>query len=574
MKINPVAQQILQARYLQPGETPADRFRAIAQHLATAEQTDRAGWQAKFMAAFEQNLLILNSPIIANYGVAGRLAQGSACFVIEVENSAALETVKQNAGLIQQAGGGVGFNLSKLCPRAEQNADSSSSSSNTSPSGVIPFLLAFNADFAADQSIGFRQGAFMAVLDCQHPDLLEFIQLKRDPSKLTNFNLSIGITDQFMEAVLADQAWELAWTNPQGVKVCSRLVPARALFLQIVEAAHHNGEPGLLFLDRLQESNPIPSQLINCTNPCGEQPLSVWESCVLGHVNLAVHLIPAHERVQIDYPKLAGTVQLLCRLLDNAVTLNEYPLPIIQATHQLSRKIGLGITGLADVLIRHGVPYNSAAGLHLAEQIIGFVQHQALQVSIQLGLERGSFPLFPASNYAGKVPALRNATRTTIAPTGTTSTLLGVEGYGCEPLAALSYTRLMLDGQRIPFVSKLFQEIAQAEGWYSAELLREVTVTGTARVSGVPPQWQQVFLTAQEISYIDHLKMQAVLQKHVDASISKTINLPADATAETIWQAYLAAYQTKLIKGVTIYRAGSRGGAPIEYGKLPDCNCS
>lgn len=610
MKLDPVALKILEERYLQPGETPEDRFRAIARHLASIEGDYKGEWEEKFFSAFDRGLLILNSPVLANYGVPGRKPQGSACFVVQVEDD--LEDIgntKTKAMLIQKSGGGTGLNFSTLRPRGALIG-----STGRPSSGVVPFLLSFHADCQAVSQGGFRRGAFMAVLDCRHPDLEEFIDIKRDPRELTNFNLSVSVTDQFMEAVLADKDWELRWHNYKGEKEISRVTRARELFRRIVRAAHNNGEPGLLFLDRLQETNPIPSRTINCTNPCGEQPLSPWESCVLGHVNLAAHLtriscrdnrdtegdaqlphlfsplarlspieagagswpeclITPRRNYIIDCQKLADTVGLLVRMLDNIVSLNRYPLPLIQETHSRSRKIGLGFTGLADVLIRMGVPYNSEEGLHLAGEIMRFINQEAMQTSVNLGLERGSFPLFLQSIYHGKVPALRNAARTTIAPTGTTSAILGVEGYGCEPLAAIAYIRTMLDGQKVPFLSRLFREIAREEGWYSGELMDRVLAQGTARVPGVPDKWQRVFVTAGEIHYLDHIRMQAALQKHNDSGISKTVNLPADATEDDVYQAYISAYRTKLIKGITVFRAGSRQGAPIELGVSLKCDC-
>ncbi|MDA8212474.1 MAG: adenosylcobalamin-dependent ribonucleoside-diphosphate reductase [Clostridia bacterium] len=611
MELNPVALKILEERYLQPGETPEGRFRAIARHLASIEGDHKGEWEEKYFAAFDQGLLILNSPVLANYGVAGRKPQGSACFVVKVEDD--LEDIgntKTKAMLIQKSGGGTGLNFSTLRPRGALIG-----STGRPSSGVVPFLLSFHADCQAVSQGGFRRGAFMAVLDCRHPDLEEFIDIKRDPRELTNFNLSVGITDRFMEAVLADRDWELRWHNYKGEKEISRVTRARDIFLRIVRAAHNNGEPGLLFLDRLQETNPIPSRIINCTNPCGEQPLSPWESCVLGHVNLAAHLkriscgsnqvaepgaktlpsssqlarlvsmeagvgpswpqclITPRRNYSIDCQKLADTVTLLVRMLDNVVTLNEYPLPVLRETHSRSRKIGLGFTGLADVLIRLGLPYSSEEGLNLSGEIMRFINQEALRASVNLGLERGSFPLFLQSIYHGKVPALRNAARTTVAPTGTTSAILDVEGYGCEPLAAIAYTRTMLNGQKVPFVSGLFREIAREEGWYSGELMDRVTAQGTARVPGVPAKWQKVFVTAGEIHYLDHIRMQAALQRHNDSGISKTVNLPADATVDDVYQAYLTAYRTKLIKGITVFRAGSRQGAPIELGAGVKCDC-
>ncbi|MHB1167653.1 MAG: adenosylcobalamin-dependent ribonucleoside-diphosphate reductase [Carboxydocellales bacterium] len=568
MELSSVARRILEERYLQLGETPEERFLAISRHIASIEGACQEAWAKKFFFAFDQRLLILNSPVLVNYGVAGRKPQGSACFVIQVQDD--LEDIgntKTKAMLIQKSGGGTGLNFSTLRPRGALISSTSCSSS-----GIVPFLHSFHADCQAVSQGGFRRGAFMAVLDCWHPDLEEFVDIKRNPGELTNFNLSVGITDQFMDKVLADEEWELFWYNKHGEKEISRKTGAKELFWRIVRAAHHNGEPGLLFLDRLKETNPIPSQLINCTNPCGEQPLSPWESCVLGHLNLIAHL-KRGRGYTLDLQLLGETVHLLVRMLDNVVSLNEYPLPIIQQTHHLSRKIGLGFTGLADVLIRLGIPYNSEEGLNFADKIMQFINQEALAASVNLGLERGSFPLFPQSIYYGKVPALRNATRTTIAPTGTTSAILGVEGYGCEPLTAIAYTRTMLNGQKVPYLSLLFEEIAREEGWYSAELMDLVLARGVAQVPGVPARWQRVFATAGEIPYQDHIRMQATLQRHNDSGISKTVNLPADATEQEVYQAYLTAYQTKLIKGITVFRAGSRQGAPIELGSGLKCNC-
>lgn len=580
MNLSPTARKVLEERYLRPGETLKERLKAIARQLASAENCNQDTWSARFYSALDSGLFILNSPVLANYGVPGRKPQGSACFVLAVKDSLRdIGNTKTKAMLIQKSGGGTGLNFSTLRPRGAVIASTGHSSG-----GVIPFLRSFHADCQAVSQGGFRRGAFMAVLDCRHPDVEEFIEIKRDFRELTHFNLSVGVTDTFLEAVITDQDWELFWLNRYGRKEISRRVSAAQLFERIVGAAHANGEPGLLFLDRLQAANPIPSRPINCTNPCGEQPLSPWESCVLGHLNLPAHLKhssgghsgnPGHpgQVWQIDFPKLADTIETLVRVLDNIVTINVYPLPIIKKTHGLSRKIGLGFTGLADVLIRCGVPYGTAEGRSLAGQIMSFINENAFQASIRLGQERGSFPLFPRSIYAGKVPALRNAARTTVAPTGTTSVILGVEGFGCEPLPAIAYHRTMLNGQKAPVVSELFRTIAREEGWGTPELINLAMTEGTAQVPGVPAKWREVFATAGEIPWQEHIRMQAELQTHVDSAISKTINLPAEATIGDVREAYLAAYQTGVIKGITVYRAGSRQGAPVEAGLGPKCDC-
>lgn len=554
------ALQILSERYLLPGESPEDRFLAISQHLAEAETSNKQYWAQSFFEGFNNRYFIVNSPVLANYGVPFREPQGSACFVLDIEDDLIkIGETKTKAMLIQRSGGGTGINFSPLRPRGALVK-----STGRPTSGVIPFITSFNYDLLAISQGGLRNGAAMAVLNCDHPDLVDFIQAKNNECELTAFNLSVGITDSFMDAVHNDQDWELSWTNQSGYKEISRIYKAREIFSLLVEKAHHNGEPGVIFLDRLKETNPIPENQLDCTNPCGEQPLSPWESCVLGHLNLATHIKTSGE---IDWERLKLNTHLLVRVLDNIVTLNQYPLEIIKHTHNQTRKIGLGITGLADFLILLGLPYHSPEGRETAENLMRFISSEAFKASIDLGIKKGSFPLFTRSIYYGKVPALRNAARTSIAPTGTTSTLLGTEGFGMEPLIALSYQRNILDGKALSHFSQLLITLGEKEGWLTSDMLNITKETGSLKNTNAPRRAKELFKTASEISPSDHLKMLTALQPWIDAGISKTVLLPEDFPLNKTYDLFLEAYQNKIIKGLTVFRQGSRANAPIQTNK-------
>lgn len=412
MKLSDNALTVLKKRYLQEGETPEDRFRAIAKEVAKAEDENNDTWEDIYFSLMDNNLFIPNSPAIMNYGVPGRQRQGSACFVLEVKDdlSDIFDTMRK-AALISKTGGGTGFNFSSLRP-----ANSRVGSTGGVSSGPISFIKVYDAATESVKQGGVRKGANMGILEVWHPDIVDFIKCKADDKVINNFNLSVGVTEEFFKAVENDAPWELYWVNSHGEKEISKFIQARELFDMIVEYAHRNGEPGIIFVDRLQASNSVPSIPIVATNPCGEQPLPPWNSCVLGSINLANVML--EDWSDIDYAKLGVVVGQGTRFLDNIVTLNEYPLDIIKEKHDEQRRIGLGITGLADVLIMLGIPYGSKEGRKVAGNIMSFINTASHQASVNLGLERGSFPLFKQSTWSDRVSAMRNAATTTIAPTG------------------------------------------------------------------------------------------------------------------------------------------------------------
>jgi len=559
------AVQIIQKRYLDEGQTIETWLQGIVEDLVSVEQPIlRDYYKKEFYDVLINRKCVLNSPILMNYGKAGRKKQGSACFVVEMRDDlASIGETKKIAMLIHQTGGGTGMNFSVLRP-----AGAIVASTGKPSSGVIPFMESFHWDCHAVSQGGVRRGAWMGILGVWHPDIEEFIKIKSDINRLTGFNLSVGVTEEFMKAVENNTDWDLIFPDYEKmdkgiynkewngdivtwikkgypIKVY-KTVKAKELFDKIVFYAHKSGEPGLIFLDRLNINSPHPDEPIIATNPCGEVPARAWESCVLGHVNLTCFI---DENGKILFSDLEDTVYLLVRMLDNVVDINEYPIQKIKEEHGKYRKIGVGITGLADTLIKLGVAYDSREGREVASELLGLVQKYAHNASKRLAVEKGAYA-------EGK--NMRNATVTVIAPTGTTSIITGVEGYGCEPLYALAYKRKLHDGTEQMYVSDLFVECAMKNGFYSEELMQKVIETGTANHQEVPEKWQKVFKTANEISYESHLLMQSALQNYVDLAISKTINMPSDASIEDIYDAYMLAYQLGNIKGITVYRDGSR----------------
>jgi ribonucleoside-diphosphate reductase alpha chain len=571
--------KVLEKRYLLRNdegvlnETPDGLFERVATCVASSERRfglDDAGvavLQKSFFDLMHRSEFLPNSPTLMNAGKSR--GQLSACFVLPVPDSleGIFESCK-NAALIHKTGGGTGFSFSRIRPANDRVATSTGVAS-----GPISFMTVFDAATEAIRQGGTRRGANMGILRVDHPDIESFITCKKDTSRLNNFNISVAATDKFMEAVESDADYEIVHPNTKAVV---RRVKARIIFEKMVENAHATGEPGLVFIDRINAEDPVyeafdidgtlipGTENIEATNPCGEQPLGPGDACNLGSINLAVFV--DGNTNDFDWSRLEQTINLSVRFLDDVVEANHYPLPFIERATKNNRRIGLGIMGWADALIMMGIAYNSQEAITKADQLMSFLQDKAHLASTNLAEIRGCFPNWSSSKWGVNNQLMRNATVTTIAPTGTISIIAGTSS-GIEPLFAISFVRRVLSGAELIEANPLFEKVARDRGFYSDELMEQIAREGTlADCEAVPADVRSIFVCSHDISYEWHVRMQAAFQKNTDNAVSKTINLPHDAPVADVRASYLDAWRLGL-KGITVYRDASRASQVLNIRK-------
>lgn len=561
LKLTANTLKVLEKRYLAKDEqgrvieTPAEMFARVARNVAQAEMAH--GGQTEVKRAFEDFYGVLtrleflpNSPTLMNAG--RELQQLSACFVLPVGDSMEdiFETVKQ-AAIIHKTGGGTGFSFSRLRPKADVVRTTGGVAS-----GPVSFMKVFNHATEAVKQGGTRRGANMGILRVDHPDILEFITCKTDNREITNFNISVAVTDAFMDAIQKDDSYDLM--NPRnGQKVRSQ--KACEVMDKIAYQAWKNGEPGLFFIDVTNRTNPTPHIAdIEATNPCGEQPLLPYESCNLGSINLEKHLRLVNGRYEMDWDHLQRTIRVSVKFLDDVIDMNRYPLSQIEEITKANRKIGLGVMGFARMLFKLGIPYDSEDGVEMGRKVMKFIRDIGYDESMRLAQQRGVYRYWRGSRHEKNGQPVRNSYVTTVAPTGTLSMIADTSG-GCEPEFSLIWYKNVMDGEHLPYVLDYFIEVAKREGFWQEDLMDRILENhGSVKgLDGVPTHWQRVFVTSHDISTEWHIKMQAAFQESSDSAVSKTVNLPQDATIEDVKRAYLMAYQLGC-KGITVYRDGSR----------------
>ncbi|MFA4984152.1 MAG: vitamin B12-dependent ribonucleotide reductase [Candidatus Omnitrophota bacterium] len=576
LKLSQNSLKVLERRYLKKNtegeivETPEELFRRVSRAIAEAEglygagETEVAGLADSFYRAMTTLEFLPNSPCLMN---AGRdLGQLSACFTLPIEDAmeSIFETLKATA-IIHKSGGGTGFSFSRLRPK-----NSVVKTTGGVASGPVSFMKVYDSATEAVKQGGTRRGANMGILAVDHPDIMEFITCKENNRSINNFNISVAITDAFMKRLEAGEDYDLI--DPRGKKVVGR-INAKDVFELIVKQAHKNGEPGIIFIDRVNHENPTPKLgKIESTNPCGEQPLLPYESCDLGSINLERMCRKINGRAEIDWQKLKDVTRLAVHFLDNLIDVNRYPLPEIEKATKLTRKIGLGVMGWASLLIRLGIAYDSEEAVALAEKVMSFIRDEATKKSQELAKKKGTFPAYKGSIYdrSEKGIKVRNATLTTIAPTGTISIIAGPCSSGIEPLFAIVYHRNVMDNDKLLEVDPIFEEVARQRGFYSRELMQKIADKGCLKdIPEVPEDVRRIFVTSHDISPEWHVRMQAAFQKYVHNATSKTINFAHEATIDDVRKAYLLAYELGC-KGITIYRDRSREEQVLNIGTVKD----
>jgi ribonucleoside-diphosphate reductase alpha chain len=563
--LSPTAEKILEARYLLRDslsrliETPKDLFRRVARCVAAAEgnwsSLDEVDYyENEYYQMMSRLEFLPNSPTLMNAGK--EHGQLSACFVLPVPDSIeGITKAVQNMMMIHKTGGGTGFSFSSVRPKNDMV-----SSTGGIASGPVAFLKVFDTATDVVKQGGCRRGANMGVLRIDHPDILEFIDAKRQGS-YSNFNLSVAVTSHFMRCLKKGTTYPLV--NPRNGKIV-RFIPAKGIFESICKAARETGDPGLLFIDEINRHNPTPGLgKIDATNPCGEQPLLPYESCNLASINLAAMI----DNDEFNEERFEIATDLAVRFLDNVIEVNHYPLPEVERITKANRKVGLGVMGFAEMLMRLGIPYDSAKARSFATSLMKLFLKRCRQASVALASQRGPFPNYKGSSLEKlKFPPMRNATLTTIAPTGTLA-LLANTTSGIEPAFALSFFRRGLDGEEFLEVQSCFREKMKELGLDSGELYEKIAETGGVQdINKIPKKVRDVFKTALDISPADHVRMQGVFQKYTDNAVSKTVNLPHDATWEDVFKIYMAAYEMKC-KGITVYRYGSHENQILNLGK-------
>jgi ribonucleoside-diphosphate reductase alpha chain len=569
MELSSNAVQVLEARYLRRDaegkvvETPAALFERVARGVSQAElhwggAREAKEWEEKFLEMLTSLAFLPNSPTLMNAGTP--LGQLSACFVLPVHDSteSIFEAVKHMA-LVQRTGGGTGFSFSELRPRGALL-----SSTSGEASGPVSFMSIFDCTTEHIKQGGRRRGANMGVLHVSHPDIRDFVRAKAEEPALRNFNISVAVTDAFMEAVRRDLPQPLVDPHSGAEK---GTVQARELFEDVANAAWRSGDPGLIFLDAVGRYNPTPHLgPMEATNPCGEIPLYPYESCNLGSINLSRMIRRQGQESEIDWDRLKAVTHQAVRFLDDVIEVNAYPLGEIREVTQRTRKIGLGVMGWAEMLVHLGVPYDAPVALELAERVAEHIRFEALLASEDLAARRGVYPAWKGSVHEAEGSRVRNATRTAIAPTGTIGIIAGTSP-SIEPLFALAYRRShVLEGETLLETNPSFQRHLESNGFDADAIAGQVLEQGSlVNVPDVPESLQRLFVTALEISSESHLQMQAAFQRHVGNSVSKTINMPRDASAQDVADAYWRAWELGL-KGVTLYRYGSKSQQVMELG--------